>query len=93
MGVRCGPAHELQELRGTCPADSVERKCFHKMCFHAEKVLLQLKKQAWSNSCTVVRLNFSIHTPVCNPKKSKELLGNSLTYLHTYKVMSRLLKQ
>lgn len=39
MGVRCGPAHELQELRGTCPADSLERKCSQKMWFQAEEVL------------------------------------------------------
>lgn len=31
MGVRCGLAHKLQELRGAYPADSVERKRFQKI--------------------------------------------------------------
>lgn len=33
MGVRCGLAHKLQELRGAYPADSVERKCFQNVWF------------------------------------------------------------
>lgn len=45
MGVRCGPAHELQELWGTHIADSVERKCFQKMCFQAEEAFALAKLQ------------------------------------------------